>query len=348
MLHFDWPWMVLLLIPPLLLLLGKRQPGSGMQDQRERRVTLLHTGTDYLLAAFAGTHRPGTSTGNRINTLLLSLLWLGLVVALMRPEWLEAHTEERVEGYDLMLVLDTSRSMTAIDFSQDGRPVSRMQVVKGVMTEFVGGREGDRLGLIIFGNNAYVLSPLTLDRNSIKQQLDDLTAGIVGDATAMGDAIGLGVAKLRERPEGSRVLILVADGDNSAGLIPPLEAARLAAAEQVRIYAIGVASTEDKVKMLATDYATYEEATGMALDEDALRRIAETTGGAYFRATDKAALEQIYQRIDQLEKSQVESLTVLIPHPLYRWPLALALLALLGLGLFPGGRMRRLTRSENA
>jgi Ca-activated chloride channel family protein len=246
-----------------------------------------------------------------------------------------------------MLVVDSSRSMTAIDFSRDGQPVSRMQVVKGVMSEFIDSRVGDRLGLIIFGNNAYVVSPLTLDRNAVKQQLNDLAAGIVGDATAMGDAIALGVSKLRQRPQGSRVLILVADGDNNAGLIPPREAARLAATEQVRIYAIGVASTEDTVRMLATDYRTYEEAGDMALDEDVLREISESTGGAYFRATDSAALAEIYQRIDQLEKSEVEATTMLIPHPLYRWPLAVALLALLALGLFPGGRLRHLQRGAH-
>jgi Ca-activated chloride channel family protein len=278
--------------------------------------------------------------GSRLYYTLLALLWLGLTVALMRPQWLEPYTEQRTEGYDLMLAVDASLSMEALDFSVDGRQVSRMQVVKGVMDRFIAGRLDDRVGLVIFGSQAFVLSPLTQDREAVRHLLADLVPRIAGDGTAMGDALGLGVKKLRERPPGSRVLVLIADGENTAGTIPPLEAARLAAAEGVRIYAIGVGSDREEVPIMEDGRLITR--TDLGFDEAVMRRIAEITGGEYFRATDTSALETIYQRIDELEKSEAESRTVMIPHPLYRWPLGLALVALLLLGLFPGGRPRRL------
>lgn len=263
----------------------------------------------------------------------------------MRPQWLEPHTEERSEGYDLMLAVDTSHSMDALDFTVAGSQVSRMQVVKGVMGRFIEGRQGDRVGLIIFGSRAFVLSPLTLDRQAVRHLLDDLVPRIAGDGTAMGDAIGLGVKKLRARPPGSRVLVLIADGENTAGTIPPLAAAQLAAGEDIRIYAIGVGSDRKEVPIMEDGRLITRDDLGF--DEVVMRQIAEATGGAYFRGTDTSALESIYRRIDELEKSKAESRTVMIPHPLYRWPLGLALVALLALGLFPGARTRRINRGSS-
>jgi Ca-activated chloride channel family protein len=235
--------------------------------------------------------------------------------------------------------------MEALDFTVAGEQVSRMQVVKGVMGRFIDGRQDDRVGLIIFGSRAFVLSPLTLDRQAVRHLLDDLVARIAGDGTAMGDAIGLGVKKLRERPPGSRVLVLIADGENTAGTIPPLVAAQLAAIEGIRIYAIGVGSDREEVPIVENGRLITRDDLGF--DEAVMRQIAKTTGGAYFRATDTSALESIYRRIDELEKSKAESRTVMIPHPLYRWPLGLALLALLALGLFPGARARKLSRERS-
>ena len=313
-------------------------------DTRERKVTLLHPELSNLRAAFQ-TQRPATTLGTRVYYLLLALLWVGLTLALMRPQWLEPHTEERSEGYDLMLAVDTSHSMEALDFSVAGSQVSRMQVVKGVMGRFIEGREDDRVGLIIFGSRAFVLSPLTLDRQAVRHLLDNLVPRIAGDGTAMGDALGLGVKKLRERPPGSRVLVLIADGENTAGTIPPLMAAQLAAREGVRIYAIGVGSDQKEVPIMENGRLITRDDLGF--DEAVMQQIAETTGGAYFRGTDTSALESIYRRIDELEKSKAESRTVMIPHPLYRWPLGLALVALLTLGLFPGARARRINRGSS-
>ncbi|HSO79779.1 MAG TPA: VWA domain-containing protein, partial [Chromatiaceae bacterium] len=161
---------------------------------------------------------------------------------------------------------------------------------------------------------------------------------IAGPGTALGDAIALGAKKLRERPEGSRVMILIADGDNSAGGFTPLEAATLARALGVRIHVIGVGSEDQRIPIPEEGAITYRE--DLTMDEDTLRDIADATGGAYFRATDTRALEEISRRIDDLEKTEAEARTAYLPDPLYRWPLGLALLALLGLGLFPEGRKR--------
>ena len=339
MFEFQWPWMAILLLVPLVVWVRRVNRAIHSMDRQERQVTLLYPHLHNLESAFSTRH-PDMTFGSRLYYTLLALLWLGLTVALMRPQWLEPYTEQRTEGYDLMLAVDASLSMEALDFSVDGRQVSRMQVVKGVMDRFIAGRLDDRVGLVIFGSQAFVLSPLTQDREAVRHLLADLVPRIAGDGTAMGDALGLGVKKLRERPPGSRVLVLIADGENTAGTIPPLEAARLAAAEGVRIYAIGVGSDREEVPIMEDGRLITR--TDLGFDEAVMRRIAEITGGEYFRATDTSALETIYQRIDELEKSEAESRTVMIPHPLYRWPLGLALLALLLLGLFPGGRPRRL------
>ena len=341
--EFHWPWFGLLLPLPLILpLLWRDQPERAREEPLEgQRVTLMHPHLDELRAAYQA-RSPRRQLAGWLYKLLLVLLWLGLILALMRPQWLVPHTEVSSPGYDLMLAVDASHSMDALDFTVEGRQVNRMQVVKGVMGRFIEGRQNDRVGLIIFGSRAFVLSPLTLDRAAVRHLLDDLVARIAGDGTAMGDAIGLGVKKLRERPPGSRVLVLIADGENTAGTIPPPVAAQLAASEGVRIYTIGVGSDRKEVPIVENGRLITRDDLGF--DEAVMRQIAETTDGAYFRATDTSALESIYRRIDELEKSKAESRTVMLPHPLYRWPLGLALVALLLLGLFPGARARRFNR----
>ncbi|MCB1759341.1 MAG: VWA domain-containing protein [Gammaproteobacteria bacterium] len=340
MFEFLWPSMGYLLALPLLVrLLWPRLLQARQEQPAEgQRTTLLFPDLRRLEQSFKS-RRPRSAIAGKVQALILALLWLALTLAAMRPQWLEPHTEIRSEGYDLMLAVDTSRSMTALDFSNEGRPVSRMAVVKGVMGRFIGKREGDRVGLVVFGNQAFVQAPLTLDIKAASSILQTVEPGMAGNATAMGDAIGLSVKKLRQRPPGSRVLLLVTDGENTAGLIPPADAAALAAREGIRIYAIGVGSNQKEVMIRGSD-GNYHAETDIGLDEKALQRIAQTTGGAYFRATNARALEEISQRIDALEKTEVESRTVHIPRPLYQWPLGTALLLLLLLGLFPEGRIR--------
>jgi Ca-activated chloride channel family protein len=183
---------------------------------------------------------------------------------------------------------------------------------------------------------------MTLDINAVHDLVGSIVSRMAGDGTAIGDAIGLGVKKLRERPEGSRVLILVTDGENTEGSLPPRLAAQLAAHEGIRIYTIGVGS-KGLVPFMEDGRLTEQK---MEIDEGLLKEVAKMTGGAYFRATDTDALEKIYERIDALEKTQAESRSVMIPSPLYRWPLGVALLVLLVLGLFPDGIPKTLFRGS--
>jgi len=346
MFEFHWPWAGLLLLLPFLLpFLWPDRSARREEELEGQRVTLLHPHLQELQAAYQ-TRRPRRRLAGWLYKALLYLLWAALVVALMRPQWLEPHTEVSTPGYDLMLAVDSSHSMDALDFTVEGKQVTRMQVVKGVMGRFVDARKGDRIGLIIFGSQAFVLSPLSVDRLAVRQLLDGVETSIAGQGTALGDAIALGVKKLRERPPGSRVMILIADGDNTHGSFAPLESAALARAAGVRIYVIGVGSTQKEIPIWHQGKIEYWD--DLTMDENTLQRIAKISGGAYFRATDTGALEEISTRIGQLEKTEVESRTAFLPTPLYRIPLAVALLALLGLGLFPEGRKRFVTRVASA
>jgi len=339
MFNFHWPWLgLLLLVPVLVRLIQPRRQREADRESEGRQSTLLHPSPGHLAGAFAML-RPFSPQSTGIQGILLTVLWAALVLSMMRPQWMESYSEARTEGYDLMLALDASRSMAALDFSVDGREVTRMAVIKGVAGRFIAARVGDRIGLVVFGDHAYTLSPLTLDVYAVRGLLDAVVPSIVGDATAMGDAIALATKKLRERPEGSRVLVLVTDGESTAGFLSPTASAQLAAQEGIRIYAIGVGS-KGMVPFIENGQRTM---VSMEIDEKTLKQVAKLTGGAYFRATDADALEEIYGRIDSLEKTQAEARSVMIPRPLYHWPLGLALLILLLLGLFPDGKRRNLS-----
>jgi Ca-activated chloride channel family protein len=345
MFDFHWPWMAAALVLPLLArYYWRRRPEDDDPQQEGQRTTLLHPDLGRLTLAYHG-NKPGRPLASRIYPWLLWFTWIALVAALMRPQWLEPHTEVQTPGYDLMLAVDASHSMEALDFTVGGREVTRMQVVKGVMDKFIQAREGDRVGLTIFGQQAFVLAPLTLDRDAVRQLLVALIPNIAGQGTALGDAIALGAKKLRSRPEGSRVMVLVADGDNTSGIFPPIEAATVAARAGVRIYVIGVGSKEESIPIFEDGKRIFRD--DLTMDENTLKRIASITRGAYFRATDATALEEIYKKIDELEKTEAEMRTAWLPSPLYRWPLGAALVGLLLLGLFPEGRKRFVTRQAS-
>ncbi len=339
MFEFAWPWAVLLL--PLPWLVRRLWPASPRALERAgagRPPQLLHPGIQRLESAYAAA-TPALPPSLWLQRLLLWLIWAALVATMMRPQWLEKYSEVMSTGHDLMLAVDASRSMEALDFTVDGRRVNRMAVVKGVVGRFIEQRHGDRIGLILFGDGAYVQAPLTLDGGVVRTLLDNSVPRMAGDATAIGDAIGLAVKKLRERPPGSRILILLTDGENTAGSLPPEEAAQLARHYGVRVYTIGVGSKGEVPfpeggRIVMTD---------MQIDEDLLRKVAAITGGAYFRATDTQALEGIYRRIDEMEQTEAESQSVMIPTPLYRWPLGVAMLGLLLMaGMFLSGARRGL------
>jgi Ca-activated chloride channel family protein len=336
MFEFAWPLAALLLPLPYLVqrfLQPQRRPVEQGQP-----MGLLHPHLEQLAVAFQGAGRR-SQRQRHWNRWLLWLVWVLLVLTLMQPQRLEQRSEVKTEGHDLMLAIDTSHSMEALDFTSRQQQVTRMAVVKGVISDFVDGRKGDRIGLIVFGSEAYALSPLTMDRSSVKRILQGLIPGVAGQGTALGDAILLGAKKLVAEEQGSRVLILVADGDSNAGLVPPLEAAKVAAGLRVRIHVIGVGSTQKSIPIVEQGRMVYRD--DLTMDEDTLKEIAATTQGLYFRATDTQALESIYGKIDSLEKTQTREQTAWVPRSLFQWPLGMALLALLPLCFFPDGRPRR-------
>ncbi len=276
--------------------------------------------------------QPGERKSGRPYLLVLGLLWLGLTGALMRPQLVDQFTPLQDAGYDLMLAVDLSGSMAALDYTRNGEQVSRLDIVKSVVSDFAGRRQGDRVGLILFGSMAYLHVPLTLDTLSVRKMLDNTAVGEAGDTTAIGDAIGLAVLNLRDRPEKSRILILLTDGGDNASTIPPLAAAKLARQYGIRIYTIGV-GTQGLVPI--PDENGQIVLTQFDLDEKLLRQIATITGGSYFRAADTEALQKIYAQIDRLEKTQAGARSYMISRPLYRYPLGGALAALLLLSLLP-------------
>jgi Ca-activated chloride channel family protein len=327
MFSFAWPWMIGLLALPFLVRLAEPRAKSG-NASGVPEIFFPHV--DRLKAIFPG-KREGEKT-NRLYLLVLGLLWLCLTLAVMRPQMVDQFTQLQNKGYDLMLAVDLSGSMQAMDYTRDGEQVSRLEVVKGVVSDFVAQRQGDRVGLILFGSNAYLHIPLTLDTLSVRKMVNNTAVGEAGDMTAIGDAIGLAVRSLRDRPEKSRVIILLTDGVDNASTIPPLAAAQLAQQYGIRVYTIGVGSN-GPVPM--TDEYGQTVMADSDLDEGLLRKIAAMTGGSYFRAADTEALQKIYAQINRLEKTQADTRGYIILRPLYRYPLGGALALLLLLSLLP-------------
>lgn len=325
MFHFDWPWFALLL--PLPFLLRKLVPSRA----RDEGIPELHFPAVHRLKSAFSNGQALAKRLDRLFCVLMSLSWLFLVIALMQPEKVDQFRQVRNKGYDLMVAVDISVSMQAVDFSTQAKVISRLDATKDVVGKFVLGRQGDRVGLITFGEHAYLHVPLTLDTVSVSRMLNDTVSGMAGNATAIGDAIGLSVRTLRERPEGSRVLVLLTDGEDNASSIPPLEAAKLAKQYGIRIYTIGVG--QSGLVPFPTEFGGYGMAK-VSMDEELLKQIAQMTGGHYFQATDRRALESIYGQINKLEKTESNQTLYLVREPLYYYPLGLAMALLLFLALY--------------
>lgn len=328
MFQFHWPWCALLLLLPFLaraLLKGTRN------DDRKLAPAIRFPAINSIKNAF-----PHFQTEESISTgksfPLCFAIWVFMTLAVMRPELVDHFTEVNNKGYDLMLAVDLSASMQALDFSTQLKKKSRLDAAKEVVGKFVLGRQGDRVGLITFGDSAYLYVPLTLDTLSVSKMLNDVVSGMAGNSTAIGDAIGLSVKTLRHRPEGSRVLVLLTDGEDNASSIPPMEAAGLAKEYGIRIYTIGIG--KNGPVPFPSQFGGYTMAE-MPLDEELLKKIALATGGKFFRAHDQNALEKIYENIDAMEKSEADQNVFLVRKPLYHYPLALSLVLMLLIVLQP-------------
>ncbi len=336
MIQFVWPWAAALL--PLPLLIRYFLPAKNNLQDAALRVPFLN---DFSQGATTESIQK-----NNISLMLLVLLgWCLFVLALMRPQWLGEPVELPVSGRDLMLAVDLSGSMQVEDFKIKGQTVNRLQATKYVAKQFINAREGDRIGLILFGKRAYLQTPLTFDRKTVTTLLLEAEIGLAGKETAIGDAIGLAIKRLLESKKKykdkkqSYVLVLLTDGANTAGEISPLKAAELAAMNGLKIYTIGIGADE----LIRYSFFGAQKINPSAdLDEKTLTAIAKKTGGRYFRARDTKQLKKIYNLLNKLEPVEKESKSFRPVSALYYWPLSgvfiisiiIILMKLLSNGLF--------------
>jgi Ca-activated chloride channel family protein len=317
MIHFEWPWLLAAL--PLPLLIRWLAPACRPIEQSALKVPFLDD--------FIDAETRTVSQHQQWPLLLAAIAWFLLVIAGTRPQWLGEPIEQAVSGRDLMLAVDLSGSMEAQDFKINDQVVDRLTAAKWVAGKFIDRRVGDRIGLILFGTQAYLQTPLTFDRLTVITLLNESALGLAGENTAIGDAIGLAVKRLGDQPANSRVLILMTDGANTAGEISPLKAAELAAAKHLKIYTIGIGADE----MIVRSFFGKRKVNPSAdLDEDMLVKIAESTGGHYYRARNAEELENIYMRIDELEPIEKDKQYFRPRSELFYWPLSAAL-CLIGL-----------------
>jgi Ca-activated chloride channel homolog len=260
--------------------------------------------------------------------LLSFLLWCCVVIASARPQWVDEPIELPTSGRDLLLSIDISGSMEEEDLKLKGRTANRLTVVKSILSEFIDKREGDRLGLVLFGEKAYLQTPLTFDLKTVQFMLDETVIGLAGASrTAIGDGIGLSIKRLRERPAENRVLILLTDGRNNSGELDPIEAAKLAKHAGIKIYTIGVGADKQIRRSLLFGTTTFNPSA--ELDEETLKTVAKITGGQYFRARSTEELAQIYALLDQLEPVEDKPEIYRPVQELYYWALLAGFVILL-------------------
>ena len=306
-----WPWLLALL--PLPWLVRWLLPESATRDLQALKVPWYQ--------AVVG--RESGWMKRPMLAAVAALVWLMLLLAASRPQWVGEIDSLPITGRDLLLAVDISGSMDTQDMVWNKRAVNRLVVVKHVAGEFLKRRRGDRVGLVLFGSRAYLQTPLTFDTQTTATLLEESEIGLAGRETAIGDAIGLAVKRLREDAASERVLILLTDGANTSGEVQPLQAAEFAAREGLTVYTVGVGADE----MMVQDFFGSRMVNPSAdLDEETLRAIAERTGGAYFRARDAQGLAEIYLMLDELEPVESDVEAVRPVDELFYWPMGLAYL----------------------
>ena len=319
MIEFGTPWVFALSPLPLLIyfLLPKQE------DNRQAvRVPFFERASQ----ATAGKGAAGNASNRSIRWCALTILWISLLLSAANPLRVGESQPVATAGRDMLLAVDISGSMSTADMDVQGERISRIVVVKYILGDFLENRIGDRVGLILFGTNAYLQAPLTFDLKTVKQYLDETTLRLAGERTAIGDAIGLAVKRLKDRPESQRVLVLLTDGENTAGNIEPRQAADLAAQAGIKIYTVGVGA--DAMQVSRGFFGGSRTINPSAeLDEGTLTYIAETTGGLYFRARDPQELQGIYQKLDELEKIEQDEASFRPVQSLYFYPLAVAFIS---------------------
>jgi Ca-activated chloride channel family protein len=306
MFELAHPWVLALLALPLLMRL--------LPAYRESRDSVRVPFFDKLVKL--SEQRPETGAmilqRDRAQQFLVNFMWLCLVLAATKPEWIGPPVEQQKSGRDLMIAVDLSGSMETKDFTlPDGTAVDRLEAVKYVLAALADQHASDRLGLIVFGNAPYLQSPFTDDHTVWTQLLADTEIGMAGQSTAFGDAIGLAIKLFRESDSDNRVLIILTDGNDTGSMVPPVDAAKVAATDDIRIYTIAIG-----------DPASVGEE---ALDVETLQRVSELTGGRYFQALDQEQLAQAYLAIGELEPELYETISFRPRQSLHWVPISIAL-----------------------
>lgn len=291
---FLHPWILLLILPVLILALVY----FFNTKQNDLNISLANTKVSY--ADFFD------KLGFYLPFLLRILVLVLILIMLARPQLGQSFSVNKHNGLDIFFAVDTSQSMSAMDLKLNGKTVDRLVVLKKVLTDFINKRPNDRLGLLVFGEEAFTQCPLTMDHGAILDLINHLEIGMVGNATAIGSAIAIGVKRLKDIPAKSKILILMTDGQNTAGSISPEVATELAKDLGIKIYSIGIGQEGEVPMTIDTPMGPITAMQQIIIDEDSLIEISESTGGKYFRARNTEELEKIYNYIDKLEKSEVE------------------------------------------
>jgi Ca-activated chloride channel family protein len=320
--------------PEFLWLLSLLPILAFFRGRRSAAPALVFSST-----SIAATMAAGRRSGPGKLMVALRLLAVALLIcAAARPQLGNTTTEIEASGIDILLAVDVSGSMEALDFTLKGKAVNRLDVVKSVMNTFIAERPNDRIGLLAFAGRPYMVSPLTLDHDWLIRRLDSLSIGMVEDGTAIGSAIGSGLNRLRDRKAKSRIMILLTDGMNNAGDVPPLVAAEAAETLGIKVYTIG-AGTRGEAPMPVTDRFGRKRLMRVKvdIDDETLGQVAEQTGGRYFRATDTESLEKVYQEINSMETTTRNIKKFENYRELYSW-LVFAALFFLAMELAMGRR----------
>ncbi|HCH70163.1 MAG TPA: IMP dehydrogenase [Colwellia sp.] len=312
MITFAWPWLLLLLPLPLLV--------YWLPKKRNNRTSAALVIPQLLSNISANIT---IQTNKKSPLIILALCWSLTVLALSQPEWLGDAIDIPTEGREMMIAVDLSGSMQIEDMSLNGSAVNRLDMLKVVLGDFIERRVGDRLGLILFADDAYMQTPMTFDRKTVKQMLDESVLGLVGRKTAIGDAIALAVKRFDAKEESNKILLLLTDGQNTAGKITPEQALELAVARDITIYTIGIGA---EVMLQKSLFGTRRVNPSSELDERTLTKLAQQTGGKYFRAKDTQGMQLIYSLLDQLEPVEQDQQQMRPLTALFYWPLSLAFL----------------------
>ena len=292
--RFEDPWFLILLLSlPLLAL-------------REKRTT--NTINYSSIASLKIINKYQTKIKSVLPVVIKFVAISLFIIALARPQEGHKRTEIISQGVDIVLAIDTSGSMQALDFEKNDSQVTRLSVVKDVVAEFVKNREKDRIGMVVFGANAFTQCPLTLDQSILLSFLDKLKIGMAGDATAIGSAVGISIRRLKDLKSKSKVIILLTDGRNNSGPISPLQAAEIAKSLGIKVYTIGIGKHGKAPFLVDSIFGKRLIYQNVDIDEEVLKNISKITDAAYFRATNLKSLRDIYKQIDKLEKSEAKTL----------------------------------------